>query len=362
MAPDTEAQLARPVDDAQPSPKLTIEPAGVQLRCTPGASLLDTAVSQGFFPKHSCRRGECNSCEARVIVGEVAYPAGFIPEGVRPGHCLTCVARPVTDVTIEAPEVSAMPGRRVVQAPARVAEVRRVSADVAIVSLHLQGGTDFSFSPGQYMDVILRDGTRRSYSMANAPDTQGTVEWHVRAMPGGRFSPHVYEKLKPRDVLRVEGPFGAFTLQDSEAPVILLASGTGYAPIASFMRCHHEALSRRGATLYWGGRRKEDLYAWEEGMRWAGTSERFRFVPVLSEPNSPWEGRTGFVHEAVAADFPDLSQHEIYACGNPLMVDAARFVLTRDNGLLAGNFRSDAFITALKPTTNGISVAPSLPE
>ncbi len=349
MAPDAEAKLARPEDEAGPSVMLTIAPAGVQLRCAPGASLLDTAVSQGFFPKHSCRRGECNSCEARVIAGEVAYPAGFIPEGVRPGHCLTCVARPVTDVTIEAPEVSPIPGRRVVQAPARVAQVRRVSADVAIVSLHVQGGTDFSFSPGQYMDVILRDGTRRSYSMANAPDTQGTLEWHVRAMPGGRFSPHVYEKLKPRDVLRLEGPFGAFALQDSNAPAILLASGTGYAPIASFMRSHHAALARRGATLYWGGRRKEDLYAYEEAALWATLGERLRFVPVLSEPDGPWTGRTGFVHEAVACDFPDLSAHEVYACGNPLMVDAASHVLTRNNGLLPARFHSDAFITAIKP-------------
>ncbi|MDR3385025.1 FAD-binding oxidoreductase [Cupriavidus basilensis] len=349
MAPDTEAQLARPADQAEPAVTLTIAPAGVQLRCAPGASLLDTAVSQGFFPKHSCRRGECNACEARVIAGELAYPAGFIPEGVRPGHCLTCVARPVTDVIIEAPEVSAIPGRRVVQAPARVAQVRRVSPDVAIVSLHVQGGADFSFSPGQYMDVILRDGTRRSYSMANAPDAQGTIEWHVRAMPGGRFSPHVYEKLKQRDVLRLEGPFGAFTLQDSDAPVILLASGTGYAPIASFMRSHHEVLARRGATLYWGGRRKEDLYAWDDAAHWAASSERLRFVPVLSEPDGPWTGRTGFVHEAVACDFPDLSAFEVYACGNPLMVDAASHVLTRDNGLLAGRFHSDAFITAIKP-------------
>ncbi|MDF3837327.1 FAD-binding oxidoreductase [Cupriavidus basilensis] len=349
MAPETEAQLARPEDGAGAPATLTIEPAGVQLRCTPGESLLETALSQGFFPKHSCRRGECNACEARVIAGEVAYPAGFIPEGIRPGYCLTCTARPVTDVTLEAPEVSRIPGRRVVQAPARVAEVRRVSADVAIVSLRVQAGTGFSFSPGQYMDVILRDGTRRSYSMANAPDAHGTVEWHVRAMPGGRFSPHVYEKLKPRDVLRLAGPFGAFALQDSDAPVILLASGTGYAPIASFMRSHHAALSRRGAALYWGGRRKEDLYAYEEAAQWAASSERLRFVPVLSEPGGPWGGRTGFVHEAVASDFPDLSRHEVYACGNPLMVDAASHVLTRDNGLSPAGFHSDAFITALRP-------------
>ncbi|MCY1272217.1 CDP-6-deoxy-L-threo-D-glycero-4-hexulose-3-dehydrase reductase [compost metagenome] len=327
--------------------RITFAPAGVTLDCAPGQSVLETALGAGFFPKHSCRRGECHACCAPIKSGSVSYPEGFEPEGVPEGHCLTCMARPEGDVVIEAPEVSAVPGRRVVQAGARVLSADRVSHDVTVVRLQVPPNAGFDFKAGQYCDVLLRDGTRRSYSMANAPDGSGTMEWHVRALPKGRFSTHVYQALKPRDMLRVEGPFGAFVLSEADKPVILLASGTGYAPIASLMKTHGQALQARGAVLYWGGRRREDLYAIDEAQKWDALAARLRFVPVLSEPDADWQGRSGFVHEAVAHDFPDMSGLEVYACGNPLMVDAARATFTRDHALPDGSFFSDAFITAV---------------
>ena len=170
----------------------------------------------------------------------------------------------------------------------------------------------------------------------------------MRAMPGGRFSPHVYERLKPRDLLRVEGRSAPSGLP-SEAPVVLLASGTGFAPIAAMLRSRADALARRGAVLYWGGRRLEDLYARGEAEHWAQRHPGCRFVPVLSDPAPGWHGRTGFVHEAVVADIPDTAGHEVYACGNPLMVDAARTVYCRDHGLPPARFHSDAFVTRCEP-------------
>lgn len=327
---------------------LTLSPGGARVDCPAGASLLDAALAAGYFPRHSCRRGECNACEAKVLCGEVAYPPGIVPEGVTAGMVLTCQARALGDVTLLAPEVAATPGQRVVQTGARVLSVERVSGDVALVTLKV-AGEGFGFVPGQYVDVVLRDGARRSYSMANAPNAEGTIVWHVRALPDGRFSNHVYDKLKERDMLRIEGPFGAFMLQPTDAPLILLASGTGYAPVAAMLKAHGERIAQRGAVLYWGGNRLSDLYARDEVDALLARLPGLRFVPVLSGAGAEWRGATGFVHEAVARDFPDLSRHEVYACGNPLMVDAARQVFMRDNALAEANFFSDAFITRRAP-------------
>lgn len=325
--------------------KLRIEPAGVDLSCAPDSSLLDVALAAGYFPHHSCRRGQCNACEAPLVSGRVSYPDGFTPEGVRQGCVLTCQARAASDVIIAAPEVLPTPGQRVVQTGARVIEIERLSADVVRVAVQVPPAAGFSFKPGQYVDVVLRDGSRRSYSMINAPREDSVIEWHIRAVPGGRFSNHVYQALKPRDMLRIEGPFGAFTLQPTRAPLILIASGTGYAPIAAMLKTHGPEIVQRGAVLYWGGARLSDLYAFDEATEWQNVYPGFRFIPVLSGSEPGWTGRTGFVHEAVCADYPDLSGHEVYACGNPLMVDAARHTFQRNNKLPADRFFSDAFIT-----------------
>ncbi|SDJ16227.1 CDP-4-dehydro-6-deoxyglucose reductase [Paraburkholderia steynii] len=328
--------------------KLRIEPAGVEVSCPTEGSLLDAALAAGYFPRHSCRRGQCNACETRVVSGDVCYPDDFEPEGVRDDYVLACQAHAVTDVTIEAPEVGTTPGQHLVQTGARVVEVQHVSEDVARVVLNVSPSSGLSFQPGQYVEVILRDGTRRSYSMANAPGDDGVIEWHVRAVPGGRFSNYVYRTLKPRDMLRIEGPFGTFMLRDTSAPMILLASGTGYAPIAAMLKAHRATIQRRGAVLYWGGVQLADLYAYDELRAWEQANPGLRFVPVLSGDEPGWTGRTGFVHEAVASDFPDLSTHEVYACGNPLMVEGARHTFTRRNRLPIENFFSDSFVSRVE--------------
>lgn len=323
------------------------EPSGVEVPCDGVSTVLDAALAAGFFPKHSCRRGECHACETRVVSGEVRYAANSPPDGLRHGHCLTCLAIPATDIVLDSPEVSKVPGRPIVKVGARVTSVNRVSGDVTIVRIQPPTGSNFSFEPGQYVDVVLRDGTRRSYSMANAPSGDGVIEWHIRAMPNGRFSQHVYNNLKPRDLLRIEGPFGSFTLRDTDAPLIFLASGTGYAPIAAMIRTHADAIARRGAAFYWGGRKEEDLYATHDVLAWASSAEGLAFVPVLSDPDSTWSGRTGFVHQAVQSDHPDLSRFEVYACGNPLMIEAARNAFCSECHLPGEKFFSDSFVTAM---------------
>lgn len=324
---------------------IRLSPNEGSFECAADQTILDAAVAAGYWLPHSCRSGTCNSCHLDLLEGQLRHadPAeGGTP--VPEGTCRSCQAYPLTEVRLEAPDVPAEPGQRVVTAGARVLSVDRVSHDVAVLRVQLPASSGFAFRPGQYANVLLKDGSKRSYSMANAPDEPGLIEWHVRRVEGGRFSTHAYDKLKAGALLRVAGPYGTFALQTTDRPVILLASGTGYAPIASFLKVHGAELARRGAVLYWGGRKLEDLYAMDSVAAWESAHPGVRLVPVLSEPDSDWAGRSGLVHLAVLADHADLSSHEVYACGNPLMVDAARASFVSEAGLPPDRFFADAFI------------------
>ena len=324
---------------------IRLSPNEGSFECAPDQTVLDAAVAAGYWLPHSCRSGTCNSCHLTLLEGEVRH-AEPPPDGtpVPDGKCRSCQAYPLSDLRLDAPDVPAEPGQRVVTAGARVVAVERVSHDVVVLRLQLPASSGFSFRAGQYVNVLMKDGATRSYSMANAPDDSGQIEWHVRRVEGGRFSTHAYDRLKAGALLRVAGPYGTFTLQDTDRPVILLASGTGYAPIASLLAAHGAELARRGAVLYWGGRKREDLYAMQSKAAWEASHPGIRLEPVLSEPDADWTGRTGLVHLAVLADCHDLSGHEVYACGNPLMVDAARTSFVNEAGLSPDRFHADAFI------------------
>lgn len=324
---------------------IQLDPHGGCFSCLPDQTLLEAALAAGYALPHSCRAGACNCCQLTLVSGDVRHAdpvAGNTP--APDGQCRTCQAFPLGDMVLAAPTVPKTAGQRVVTSGAKVLDVTRPSADVAVVKLQLPANTGFAFQAGQYMDVLLKDGARRSYSMANAPTDDGVIEWHIRRMPEGRFSTHAYDKLKAGAMLRVEGPFGSFTLQDGDAPVVLLASGTGYAPIAALLKTHGAELARRKAVLYWGGRTWSDLYAVETVADWEAQFPGVRLIPVLSEPDAAWQGRRGFVHTAVLADWPNLAGHEVYACGNPLMIDAARACFVAEAGLPTGNFFADAFV------------------
>lgn len=238
----------------------------------------------------------------------------------------------------------AMPASRLVSA--RIASIDKVGADVVVLRLQQDEHAPLDYLAGQYLDVLLADGVRRSYSMASVGGGD-QLELHIRHLPGGRFTDQVFGTLQAGERLRLEGPAGDFYLRAGSAPALLLASGTGFAPIKALMEAAIAAGGARPMRLYWGGRKPADLYHDALCRGWAATLPWFDYVPVISEPapGDGWSGRTGFVHEAVLQDHADLSAHEVYACGAPLMVAAAQRDFTALRALPAERFFADAFLS-----------------
>jgi CDP-4-dehydro-6-deoxyglucose reductase len=268
------------------------------------------------------------------------------------GYVLTCCARAESDVVLESRQVTEAGAFPIRKMPVRVQALARQSHDVVQLRLQLPAGEPLQFHAGQYVEFILRDGTRRSYSMANAPHTlqqAGTgLELHIRHLPGGKFTDHVFGAMKEKEILRIEGPYGSFFLrEDSDKPLVLLASGTGFAPIKALLEHMKFKGIERPATLYWGGRRPEDLYMDDWVRAQLPQMPQLRYVPVVSNavPEDDWHGRTGFVHRAVLEDFDDLSGHQVYACGAPVVVDAAKRDYVAQRGLPEEEFYADAFTT-----------------
>jgi CDP-4-dehydro-6-deoxyglucose reductase len=259
---------------------------------------------------------------------------------------LTCCAVPQSDLLLESRQVTEANALPIKKMPVRVASLDKKSADVVVMKLQLPANDRFQYHPGQYIEFLLRDGARRSYSMANAPAEGVQMELHIRHMPGGKFTDLVFGSMKEKDILRIEGPFGSFFLrEDSAAPMVMLASGTGFAPIKALMENMQQKGISRATTLYWGGRRPTDLYmdAWVHDF--AAAHSWFTYVPVVSNalPEDGWNGRQGFVHLAVLEDLPDLSAHQVYACGAPIVVDSAKKDFCFLAGLSEDNFFADAF-------------------
>ncbi len=335
------------------SHQVTIQPAQKQFDVAPDEAILAAAIRQGIGLPYGCRDGACGSCKSRLLEGRVVHGPHQVKalsaDEEAAGLILTCCARPQTDCVVEARSVPGAGQFPVLRLPSRLARIERVAPDVAVLTLQLPANQNLQYHAGQYVEFILRDGSRRSYSMANAPHNLGSppsIELHVRHMPGGKFTDHVFSTMQERDILRMEGPFGSFFLrEDSDKPIILLASGTGFAPIKALIEHLKMQASKRPITLYWGCRRKADLYRhdWCESM--AREMPNLHYVPVLSEPgpDDAWTGRVGFVHEAVMADFSDLGAHQVYACGAPVMVEAAQRDFVARCGLPPAEFYADAF-------------------
>ena len=334
--------------------KITVQPGGQTCLAESGASVLRAALAAHINLPYGCRNGTCGSCKGRVLQGRVDHgyaDAGALNEAEKAqGYALFCCAHPLSDLVIEARRIDADPTHEVKNLPARVERMQRLAPDVMALFLKLPGDQGLAHAAGQYIEIICADGKRRAYSLANAPHEAGLLQLHVRLSPGGGFSEQVFKTMKERDMLRLEGPLGRFQLDVASAkPIILLAGGTGFAPIKSIMEhLLHLGLQRR-VDLYWGARDRAGLYLPELPLRWAA-EHAVRYVPVLSEPQPAdlWEGRRGLVHEAVLADFADLSGHQVYAAGSPAMVVAAqRDCLAR--GLPAEEFFADAFNFAVYP-------------
>ncbi len=313
----------------------------IAFACDAGTTILEAARLAGYEMPYSCRRGACASCRGLVRSGEVETPY--------PGdlYTLFCQARPRSDLEIVPREIRRIDPNAKSAIDAKVLRVIDAADDVRVVQLRFPPGVRVKFKAGQYLDVILADGARRSFSMANAPQQSGLAVLHVRVVPGGRFSGEVLPALAAGSTLRVELPAGDFWLRESAKPAVFVASGTGFAPIKSILEDAFKRGVTRDMVLYWGARRMKDMYLAELPHKWAAGHPNFRFVPVLSEPNPAdgWTGRTGFVHRAVMEDFATLAQNEVYACGVTPMVDAARHDFCAERGLPRDAFFCDAFVT-----------------
>ncbi|MDY7065772.1 CDP-6-deoxy-L-threo-D-glycero-4-hexulose-3-dehydrase reductase [Pseudomonas extremaustralis] len=330
--------------------QLQILPVDLSCPLLPEQTVLDAALADGLMLKHSCRTGTCGSCKGQVLSGDVDHGDSSLEvlsaaERAQ-GLALFCCATARSDLVIEAPEVTALRGISIQQMGVRVASIDKVSSDVAVLRLMLAPGAGFDYFPGQYVQVLLKDGSRRSYSMATRSARDNQLELHIRHMPGGVFSGHVFNALQPKAILRMEGPFGSFYLRDSERPMVFLASGTGFAPIQALLEQLRESDNRRPVYLYWGGRRREDLYRHEQLLAWEAQLPWLRYTPVLSDPTPAcdWQGATGFVHRQVLSDFQSLKGFEVYACGAPIVVDSARRDYVELRQLEAADFYADAFV------------------
>ncbi len=332
---------------------VVVQPAGLAFEVVRDEAILPAAIRAGVGLPYGCRDGACGSCKSRLLEGRVIHGAhqakALSAAEEQAGWILTCCATPQTDCVVEARTVAGAGEYPPLKMPARVASLARPAADVVVMKLQLPANVAFKYRAGQYLEFILRDGSRRSYSMANAPEQLGSppaIELHLRHMPGGKFTDQVFATMKEKDILRVEGPFGSFFLrEDSAKPIVLLASGTGLAPIKAIVEHLRAAAISRPATLYWGCRSQADLYQHDWALAAAAAMPNLRYLPVLSEarPEDAWQGRTGFVHQAVMADLPDLSGHEVYACGAPVMVEAAERDFVARCGLPAEAFYADSF-------------------
>jgi CDP-4-dehydro-6-deoxyglucose reductase, E3 len=325
-----------------------IQPSGHTLLIEADETILEAALKHGYTLPYSCRDGVCGTCKGKVITGQVdygTYQESTLSEAEKTaGMALFCCAKPLSNLTIECREVNAVKDIPVKSMPCRVQKLERPAVDVMVLSLKLPASERLQFLAGQYIDISFKDHKPRSFSLANAPHDDEFLELHIRNITGGAFTHHVFEEMKERDILRFRGPLGTFFLrEDSEKPIIFVASGTGFAPIKAIIEHALYIGIKRPMHFYWGARKLADLYMLDKARKWE--TKGIKFTPVLSDalPEDAWQGRTGFVHQAVLDDYRDLSPYEVYACGAPVVVEAAHCDFTAQRGLPNEAFFSDAF-------------------
>ena len=335
--------------------QISVQPSGRAFSATAGEAILAAAIRSGVGLPYGCKDGACGSCKCKKISGIVQHTEhqskALSADEEAAGLVLTCCAHALSDVVLESRQVTDESAFPIKKMPVRVASLVQQSHDVMQVRLQLPAADTFRYHAGQYIEFILRDGARRAYSMANAPHTHTQaqtpgLELHIRHMVGGKFTDHVFGAMKEKEILRVEGPFGSFFLrEDSTKPIVLLASGTGFAPIKALIEHMQFKGITRPTLLYWGGRRPHDLYMHEWVQIQAASMPHLTYVPVVSDalPEDEWTGRGGFVHQAVLDDFADLSGYQVYACGTPVMVDAAKSTYCTQRGLPPDEFYADSF-------------------
>ena len=336
--------------------QITIKPSDHAFPCDADETVLQAAMRADLMIPYGCRNGACGTCKGKIIAGDVDYGvyqrSTLTEDEKRAGLALFCCAKPLTDLVIEVREVRRAGDIQIRRLPCRIESIDKPTFDVAIVKIKLPANERLQFLAGQYIDFLLKDGKRRSFSLATPPHADELLELHIRHVPGGLFSDALFTQYKGREILRFEGPLGTFYLrEESDKPIIFVAGGTGFAPIKGIIlhALHHDIQLTRPMVLYWGVRSKHDLYLPDLPKRWQSENPGpFTYIPVLSEPKpeDAWPGRIGFVHQAVLSDFSDLSGYNVYACGGPAMIDAAKRDFTTLRGLPPDAFFADSFTYA----------------
>lgn len=329
-------------------PLITLIPTGRSFPAEPDENVLAAALRAGLNLPHSCKGGHCASCRARILSGHIAYPgalpAGLTQEEVDAGYALLCQCRALTDLQVETREVQSAAEAEIRSLPCRIERLDRLADDVMAVVLRLPAVEDLPHRAGQYVDILLSGGRRRSFSIASAPADGKLLELHVRRASATGFTAQLFESLRPGALLRIEGPLGQFWFRaDSPRPAILVGGGTGYAPLRAMLRQLFAAGAPRPITLYWGGRSPADFYELAWLTEHAASRPGFRFQAVVSDTAAAVPGlRTGFVHEAVLADHPQLAGYDVYASGPPAMIEAIRAEFLR-HGLPREQLFFDSF-------------------
>ncbi len=312
--------------------QLTLRPQNKTVPLIPDRPILEAALAAHMNLPHSCKGGNCGSCRARLLSGRVSYPRGrtmgLTESESQAGDVLLCQAVALTDVVVEAREIRRVSEVEIKALPCRVERLERWAPDVMGVYLRLPAIEDFQFQAGQYLDVMLPGHRRRSFSIASPPHDAGLIELHIRKVSGGEFTVAVFDTLSVGDLLRIEGPLGHFVYQpviDATMPLILVAGGTGFAPIKSILRHVLESGVRRPMSVYWGARTEIDLYQYAWLMSRLPHFVDLRVVTVLSEAvEESAQHRCGWLHEAILQDFPQLQHAQVYAAGPPQLIAALK--------------------------------------
>jgi CDP-4-dehydro-6-deoxyglucose reductase len=335
-----------------PYARVTLLPSQQVLSVEDGETILDAALRAGLNLPHSCKGGHCSSCRARIREGRIQYPHGTRPIGLmeeeeREGYALLCQAHAADrELTIEVREIRPPVPEIVVKSlPCRIERLQLLAPDIMAVFLRLPGHETFHFVPGQYLDIMLPQSRRRSFSIANPPDDAQLIELHVRRVASGEFTQQLFSGMKEKTLLRIEGPLGQFWFRrESPRPALLIGGGTGYAPLRSMLRALLSVGDRRSLHLYWGAQKLRELYEDEQLRELCAQHPNLRYTPVLSDPSPDdrWQGRRGLVHAAALEDHPQFAGVDVYVSGPPAMVEAVRHEF-KERGLPPEQLFFDSF-------------------